>query len=141
MTECIDHGKKGNHFGYSTKSVGGRPENGGVVVMLHRWVFAEKMGIDVRALPGSVHVRHTCDNPRCINPDHLIEGTQQDNIQDCVTQQRHAHGERNGKARLTLEDVLKIRESTLSIKELALKYSVAPRTIRDVINNVTWRLT
>lgn len=29
MTECIDHGKKGNHFGYSTKSVGGRRENGG----------------------------------------------------------------------------------------------------------------
>lgn len=140
MNDCIDHGKKGSSFGYSTKSVGGRPSNGGVVVALHRWVFVEKMGIAVRNLPGSVHVRHTCDNPRCINPEHLIEGTQQDNIQDCVSQQRHAHGERNGKSRLTLVDVLAIRRSDLTPKELAAVYNVAPRTIRDVLNNITWRL-
>lgn len=31
---------------------------------------------------------HTCDNPLCVNPDHLVEGTQKDNIHDCIAKGR-----------------------------------------------------
>lgn len=33
-------------------------------------------------------VRHTCDNPRCFNPDHLVAGTQADNMQDMIKRGR-----------------------------------------------------
>ena len=42
-------------------------------------------------------VLHTCDNPPCCNPDHLYEGTQQQNIADRVARRRNAAGARNGR--------------------------------------------
>jgi hypothetical protein len=57
---------------------------------------------------------HRCDNPRCFNPEHLFEGTQDDNVKDCVEKGRHRTGERprgakHGNATITEADVLTIR--------------------------------
>lgn len=46
--------------------------------------------------PGDV-VRHTCDNPKCCNPAHLLVGTQFDNIADRQARGRQARGPRNGR--------------------------------------------
>jgi len=35
------------------------------------------------------HVLHKCDNRRCVNPDHLYEGTQKDNVMDMINRKRH----------------------------------------------------
>ena len=44
-------------------------------------------------IPAGAIVRHTCDNPPCMNPDHLLTGTQDDNMQDMVERRRHwRHG-------------------------------------------------
>jgi len=40
-------------------------------------------------LPDGMLVRHTCDNPPCMEPDHLLAGTKADNKADCVTRNRH----------------------------------------------------
>ena|ERR1700679_1232752 len=40
-------------------------------------------------VPAGLNVLHTCDTPRCVNPDHLRVGTQAENIQDCVAKGRH----------------------------------------------------
>ncbi len=63
--------------------------------------------------PSELVVRHTCiGNPACINPEHLILGTQKQNIQDCIDQGRFkpsARGSKNSNAKLTEEAVVKMK--------------------------------
>lgn len=55
-------------------------------------------------------VCHSCDNRLCVRPAHMFIGTQNDNIQDCVSKGRNARGEVAGPARLSEADVKRIRE-------------------------------
>lgn len=95
MTECVEHTQKGWN-GYGTKSV----KVNGVWRMgkLHRLAYCEAHGLSLDDIAGKV-VMHTCDNPRCINPDHLVLGTQAQNNAD-----RHAKG-RDGNTRRVPDDV------------------------------------
>lgn len=128
--DCIDHGQGAARYGYT--SVGGRS------CLLHRKVYADAHGLDVFTMGGVV--RHSCDNPRCINPDHLSLGTQSDNIQDAVRRGRHnpARGERSGSAKLTAADVRFIRESTLKQQELANMFGVRQGTISRIKGGSRW---
>lgn len=54
-------------------------------------------------------VLHRCDNPRCVNPEHLFLGTHEDNSQDMKSKGRHLYGEKNDQAILTESDVRSIR--------------------------------
>lgn len=49
-----------------------------------------------RAVPQGLFALHRCDNPPCVNPDHLFHGTQKDNIQDCRRKKRHSDPPRSG---------------------------------------------
>ncbi len=83
--------------------------------------------------PGPLLVCHKCDNPGCVNPDHLFIGTGGDNAQDMLSKGRHitvGHpGEKNGRAVLTRRDVLAIRQSSKTGVELAAEYGVCDSTI------------
>lgn len=63
-------------------------------------------------IPSNKLVLHHCDNPPCVNPDHLYIGTNQDNTNDKLLRGREAkvRGEKNGNSKLTENDVIKIRE-------------------------------
>jgi hypothetical protein len=106
--------------------------------------------------PGELFVCHTCDNRRCVNPNHLFKGTARDNTQDMIRKGRskldwtgnvlkEMKGEANHNSRLTAEDVLWIRKNYVKgshvygIPALAAKYGVAHATVFLVIHNVTWR--
>lgn len=58
-----------------------------------------------------VIVRHSCDNPPCVNPAHLLSGSQQDNMDDKVARGRlpNVRGESNPKAKLTAAEIAAIR--------------------------------
>lgn len=71
-------------------------------VLAHRRVMADIHGED--AIRGK-DVMHVCDNPPCVNPDHLRIGTRADNMQDASRKGRTARGERHGRHRLTASDV------------------------------------
>ncbi|UNA05395.1 HNH endonuclease motif protein [Pantoea phage vB_PdeP_F5M1C] len=79
-------------------------------------------------------VRHKCDNPCCVNPEHLEVGTQEDNMQDCKKRGRIsappvARGVHNHKTKLTDEQVAYIVNSKKSSRELANEFGVSPQAI------------
>jgi hypothetical protein len=84
-------------------------------------------------------VRHTCDNRWCINPSHLIVGTQTDNMRDMNERGRTAMGENNGKAKLTSNQVLAIRNSTEPQRVTAVKYGVSQSLVSRIRARQWWK--
>lgn len=90
------------------------------------------------AIPQGMVVCHKCDNPGCVNPDHLFIGTSKDNAQDALRKGRNYTGDKNSRARLSWEEVDAIRASTKPYSILAEKYQVSVSTIKDVRRRRTW---
>jgi hypothetical protein len=84
-------------------------------------------------------VRHTCDNRKCVNPEHLLIGTHSDNSNDAVERKRICSGERHYARKLTREQVALIRSSTAPHVELAAMFGVNESTILRVRRGETWR--
>ena len=105
--------------------------------LVHRIAYELYIG----EIPEGMCVLHHCDNPSCVNPRHLFLGTLSDNTKDCVEKGRWNRpvGEKHYKALLTVKDVLDIRSSTLSVKELAQRYNVKLNTIYHVRDRTKWK--
>jgi hypothetical protein len=105
--------------------------------LAHRVAWELSNGASV---PDGMIVRHACDNPRCVNPEHLLIGTHQDNSDDKWRRGRAAvaKGEANGRAKLDAEMVGKIRRSSEPNKRLAEKYGVTDTLIRSVKSRKLW---
>ena len=93
-------------------------------------------------LPGSVVVRHSCDNRLCCNPLHLLTGTIADNSRDAVARGRMRHSEAHPKAKLTSESVraARIRRAAGErVVDLAAEYGVSATAMCDALLGHTWR--
>lgn len=115
----------------------------------HRVAWALKHG----AIPDGLLVCHRCDNPPCVNPDHLFVGTSADNMADMWSKGRGrngvrthpeacARGERHGSARLTESDVREIRTRCAageSMVAIAHEKGVARTTVWKVRARRTWK--
>lgn len=116
-------------------------------------------------VPEGLQVCHTCDNPICVNPDHLWLGTAKENMRDCISKNRwrgtkgvkwtpewrknilskRKHADRKGEAhhrnKLTNEGVKEIREmlkQNLSQTKIAKKFGVDPSTISHIKRGRLW---
>ena len=62
-----------------------------------------------RTIPDGLVIRHTCDNKFCVNPAHLILGSQAENVQDAVERRLHCFGDNHGRRRLNEDQVREIK--------------------------------
>jgi hypothetical protein len=93
---------------------------------------------------GKWKIRHTCDNPICFNPVHLVRGTSKQNQQDSKKRcrMRKAKGEDNGVAKLTEHFVRKMRalySKGVSTVELGVRFGVTRSNASYVCNRHTWK--
>jgi hypothetical protein len=102
-------------------------------------------------IPDGLQVLHQCDNPCCVNPNHLFLGTNTDNQHDMIQKGRAvkpgAHnpttGERHGMSKLNNDDVTKIRDLWASGKytqrRLAKMFGVVQSQIHHVVTKKEWK--
>lgn len=94
--------------------------------------------------PGEAHVLHTCHrgDEGCISIRHLYLGDHEQNVADMVEADRSNRGERNGKHRLTVTEVRRIRErwneGGTTQAALASEYDVHPTTISNALSGRNW---
>lgn len=93
-------------------------------------------------IPKGMCILHSCDNKRCINPEHLSVGTNKENTQDALRKGRMALGERQGSSILTTEQVVEIKKKLnlkVKIVELANLFGVDETTIGKIKAGVNWK--
>ncbi|AGR46746.1 hypothetical protein JL_60 [Bacillus phage JL] len=103
---------------------------------LHRYIFEHHNGIK---LSSEDIIMHTCDNPACINPEHLVRGTIDENNKDKTKKGRQTKGESIHTATLTEEDVRNILKDPRSGNQLAKEYGVHRSTINSIRRGETWK--
>ncbi len=121
----------------------------GQLIHAHRFSYELHKG----PIPEGLVVRHECDNPPCVNPKHLLLGTQQDNSWDMMNRQRRRlavprtftgtglAGEANNAAKLNSETVVKIRElrGKMSQKQIGKLFSISSSQVANIQLGRCWR--
>jgi len=126
--------------GYGRMMTGSRITNNRKSSGAHRISYETFIG----AIPHEMYVCHRCDNPCCINPEHLFIGTHQDNVNDREKKCRNnpQRGEFHGMAKLKEHDVIfarELRSSGKSFQSIADLFHVNKHTIIDAIKKISWK--
>ncbi len=93
-------------------------------------------------IPKGLVVRHKCDEPMCVNPDHLWLGTDQDNMDDKMLKNRHPVGEKCVQSVFTESEVIAIRQEYsegVTYQQLAEKYKSKYQTIYCIVRRTNWK--
>lgn len=102
-------------------------------------------------IPDGMVVMHACDNPPCINPEHLLLGTPQDNVADKIKKGRAVHprkrrpesyiqarGSKNGNSKLSEADVIAIRSDKSIARELAARHNISMSLVGQIKRREAW---
>ena len=87
-------------------------------------------------------ILHSCDNPRCVNPRHLSEGTHARNMREAADRGLLPQGERRNFAKLKNADIPKIRELIAQghkIEDVSKAFAVSFQTIWRIREGITWK--
>lgn len=124
---CIEYTGYRDAFGYGQSGRG----------YAHRWAWEQAHG----PIPDGLCVLHSCDNPSCINIEHLRLGTHTDNMRDLVERGRASRGVLHPAAKLTNEERREIRERHLNgerVCTIAPDYAVARSLVSMIANGKRW---
>lgn len=149
LNQCWNWTGQTNHNGYGRLSVSADGKR--LMVRTHRFSWVLQNG---QIHEGSL-VLHKCDNPSCVNPDHLFLGSHQDNQRDCSSKERrnpHSGPRAKYKPRtsitprvLTQKQVDEIRtirqKSQVSCAEIAKNYGVSRAMIWLIVSGKSWKLS
>jgi hypothetical protein len=120
----------GNGYGNFTLKINGKFKT----VQSHRFGYELLKG----KIPEEMLILHKCDIPLCVNPNHLRPGTQKENIKDSILRNRRVKPIL-GKRKFNMNQANEIRNKyepfVYGFCKLANEYGVAPKTIRDIVNN------
>lgn len=133
--ECLSHCK--DNCGYTRIWYNGKQER------LFRVIYQLKNG----DIPKNMVLRHTCDNPSCCNIEHLVLGTQKDNVDDMIkrgrskqcTERKSIQGTKNKSNKLSEDAVRNIYLSNLSSYKLSKLYNVSRANIILIKKGKTWK--
>lgn len=132
-----------NWTGFRNPKGYGRVGVKGKLILAHRYVYQQSHG----PIPTGLCVCHKCDNPSCVNPDHLFLGTNYVNVRDRWTKDRcnHPKGEKSGNSKLdeiAVRDILENCQPRISGRSMAFyasKYSVSDSLIEFIIKRKAWK--
>ena len=139
LTECWEWTKRLNNQGYGVTGRGSRINGTHGTMLASRLSWTAFYG----DIPVGLNVLHHCDNPRCINPEHLFLGTIADNVQDMMQKGRHntKRGSQIGTSVLTEEQVREIKSKLAhrNSGKLAREYSVSDSLIDSIRHGRSWK--
>lgn len=104
----------------------------------HRLAYVLSKG----AIPTGKLVLHSCDQPGCVNPDHLRVGTQKQNRADAVARGRVPSGMLHHSAKLSRSDVIEIRKRRANgekLQELADSFGITFGHVSAICKRQSWR--
>lgn len=108
---------------------------GGSVQLAHRVAYELYVG----PIPNGYLVCHHCDNPGCVNPEHLFTGTPLDNVRDMLVKGRH----RPPRKKFSHAEVIQLRNGfnpdNHVMTDLAREYGIAPRTLKDILTGHSYQ--
>ena len=85
------------------------------------------------------HVLHRCDNPKCVNPEHLFLGDQILNMADRDGKHRQNRGDTHGRHKLTESQAVAIIADERWISEIAKAFSVSESTVSNIKCGRSWK--
>lgn len=122
-----------NNKGYGVIHV-----NGGNL-LAHRVAYQHTIG----EIPEGLMVMHICDNPACVNPSHLILGTQLENMRDMDKKGRRIKGDKASWSKLNSVQVAQIRklyvQGGISMRALGKQFKISYTVINHIIRKKLWK--
>lgn len=129
---CIEWTGSCDRKGYGQLRIGGK------LVKAHRYAVERKNG----PIASGMVVMHTCDNPKCVNVDHLRVGTQTDNVRDMDIKGRRVNNQCRGmasyNAKITDDDVKAIRSDKRRQVDIAASYGIAQTVVSKIKLYQAW---
>lgn len=132
-TDCIEWQRGKNNRGY------------GAVVCNKRQILTHRVAYELThgPIPKGKHILHTCDNPPCGEPTHLVLGNAAKNRRHSDERGRSARGEDHGRAKLTEIDVRLIRQTyalgDVTQVQLAECFGVTKSNINLIVHRIGWK--
>lgn len=106
----------------------------GKIQRAHRYSYELHVGPIAKGLC----VCHKCDNPLCVNPNHLFLGTHKENLGDMSKKGRAPWGEKSYRAKLTNKDIIKIRNMKKPQSVIAEKFGIGQSNVSYIKSRKTW---
>lgn len=130
--KCLEWQGARNPAGYGMFNKDGKSS-----VLAHRMSYM--LAHNMEPIKRGLVVMHTCDNPACVNREHLVIGTHRANHDDKKNKGRSNTGTKHGLHKLTDEQVLEIRGLHMLQRDIASVYGITQSVVSEIRAKKAWR--